>query len=146
MFKKAVSILIFILSSVIGFSQNIDSLKLRDSEIPNGYKKVDKLLCKTPHAFSLYDQVDLFPFLGKVVKKDYQSFEKKGDKGTILYFEFEKPFEGQAFLDGLLYGEGGKPTKRESDEYVVLGNILIVWSFAIESEIKARSKEKVATF
>jgi hypothetical protein len=132
-------------STIIGisFGQSIDSLKLNESEIPAGYTKSDKLLCVTPHATSFYDQSDLYEaFLGKVKKKEFQSFTKKGDKGSIIYFEFEKEFKGQAFLDGLLWGQDSKPTKSEPDEYYTKGNILIIWSFNLKSEIKEISKTK----
>ena len=33
-------------------------------------------------------------------------------------------------------GEDDKPTKSELDEYVSKGNILIVWSFALDNEKK----------
>ncbi len=116
---------------------------LSDAEIPIGYKQSKELLCRTPHAYSFYEQTDLYSFLGNVVKKDFQSFDKKGDKGSILYFQFDKDFNGQDFLNGLLYGNGSKPTKSEPDEYFAKGTILIIWSFLIDSQIKKISKDKV---
>jgi hypothetical protein len=128
----------------LSVAQSIDSLKLNDAEIPAGYSKSDKLLCATPHAFSFYEQVSLYEgFLGKVTRKEFQSFDKKGDKGSILYFEFDKDFNGQVFLDGLLWGQSSKPTKSESDEYYANGHILIIWSFKLKSELKEISKSKV---
>lgn len=109
-----------------------------------GYTESDKMLCVTPHASSFYSQTGLYEtFLGKIKSKQFQSLEKKGDKGSILYFEFEKEFTGQGFLNGLLWGEGKKPTKSEPDEYYTKGNILVIWSFDLKSEIKKVSKEKV---
>ncbi len=139
-------LVVFFLSFITGFSfgQTIDSLKLNDAEIPPGYSRSDKLLCVTPHANSFYTQIDLYEtFLGKVNKKQFQSFEKKGDKGSILYFEFEKEFTGQGFLSGLLWGQETKPTKSEPDEYYAKGNVLIIWSFNLKSELKQISKAKV---
>jgi hypothetical protein len=125
-------------------SQSIDSLKLTDTEIPAGYKKSDELLCKTPHSSSLYDQVNMYEsILGKVERKDFQSFDKKGDSGSILYFQFQKDFIAQAFLDGLFWGSDGKPSKSEPDEYFVKGNILVVWSFNLKSTLKSISQKKV---
>ncbi|HVY74179.1 MAG TPA: hypothetical protein VG890_05075 [Puia sp.] len=115
------------------------------SEVPSGYTKSNDLLCVTPHASSFYTQTDLYEaFLGKVTRKEFQSFSKKGDEGSILYFEFEKEFSGQSFLDGLLWGQGSKPTKSEPDEYYAKGNMLIIWSFNLKSELKKISKAKVS--
>ena len=126
------------------FAQTIDSLKLIDSDIPSGYSKSDKMICVTPHGCSFYSQTDLYEaFFGKVTKKEFQSFEKKGDKGSILYFVFEKEFNGQSFLNGLLWGEPLKPTKSEPEEYYAKGNILVIWSFNLKSELKQISKTKV---
>ena len=62
-----------------------------------GYSKSDQLMCVTPHASSLYDQVDLYEsFFGKVTNKAFQSYYKKGDKGSILY----------SFEIGILYSGG----------------------------------------
>ena len=136
----------FVLALVtrLSFGQTIDSLKLIDTEIPTGYSKSNKLLCVTLHASSFYDQTDIYEtFLGKVTKKEFQSFEKKGDKGSIVYFEFEKEFNGQGFLNGLLWGQGTKPTKSEPAESCATGKILISWSFNLKSELKQISKTKV---
>lgn len=131
--------------SIISLGQSIDSLKLNDSEVPKDYSKKDKLTCRTVHAQSFYEQSDLYSsILGAVVRKDFQSFEKKGDKGSILYFEFEKEFQGEAFLQGLLWGTNNKPTKQEPDEYLIKGKFLVIWSFNLDSEIKKISKDKVS--
>ncbi|HWK03516.1 MAG TPA: hypothetical protein VNS58_07785 [Puia sp.] len=144
MIKKILFALLFAFTAAVSFGQSIDSLKLTDTEIPAGYSKSDELLCVTPHASSFYDQTDLYAgFLGKVTRKEFQSFGKKGDKGSILYFEFEKDFKGEGFLKGLLWGQESKPTRSEPDEYYVKGKILVIWSFNLKSELKAISKAKV---
>ncbi len=103
------------------------------------------MLCKSVQAASFYEQTQIYAsILGAVKSKEYQSFEAKGDKGTILYLEYEKDFEGEAFLQGLLWGESDKPTKAHPEEYVVKGKYLIIWSFAPTSELKKISKEKVS--
>jgi hypothetical protein len=89
----------------VTFGQSIDSLKLSDSEIPAGYSKSDQIRCVTPHGCSFYNQTDMYESLfGKVAKKEFQSYYKKGDRGSILYLEFEKEFNCQSFLNGLLWG------------------------------------------
>lgn len=144
MLRKLILATFVAITSVFSFGQNIDSLKLNDNEIPSDYSKSNELLCMTPHAYSFYIQTDIYEtFLGKVTKKEFQSFGKKGDKGSILYFEFEKEFNGQGFLDGLLWGQDLKPTKSEPDEYYAKGNILVIWSFSLKSELKKTSKIKI---
>jgi len=138
--------IIFFFISHFSLGQSIDSLKLQDTEIPSGYTKADKLLCLTPHACSFYEQTDLYAsIVGKVTKKEFQSFEKKGDKGSILYFEFEKEFTADGFLAGLLWGQNSKPTKSEPDDYYFKGKILVIWGFNLKSDIKQVSKTKVTT-
>jgi hypothetical protein len=132
-------------ASPVTFGQSMDSLKLSDSEVPSGYVKSDQIICVTPHGCSFYDQTEVFEsMLGKVVKKEFQSYDKKGDRGSILYLEFEKEFTGQPFLNGLLWGKEMKPTKAEPDEYYSKGKFLIIWSFNLKSELKPISKAKVA--
>jgi|SRR6185369_2277806 len=141
---KSFSLVTTLLIASISFGQIIDSLKLSSIEIPKGYSNSDKLICKTVHAQLFYEQTDLYSsILGTVVKKDFQSFESKGDKGSILYFEFDKDFQGESFLQGLLWGDENKPTKKEPDEYFIKGKFLVIWSFSLDSEIKKVSKDKV---
>jgi hypothetical protein len=144
MTKKIIFTFLFSFIAGFSFGQTVDSLKLNETEIPAGYSTSDKLICVTPHASSFYNETDLYEtFLGKVTKKQFQSFEKNGEKGSILYFEFEKEFTGQGFIEGLLWGQHAKPTKFEPDEYYAKGNILIIWSFNLKSELKQISKTKV---
>jgi hypothetical protein len=143
--KRIIIISLFLaIGGPMAFGQTIDSLKLTDAEIPAGYSKSDQLICVTPHGCSFYDQSDMYEsFIGKVVKKTFQSFSKKGDKGSILYLEFDEEFKGAGFLNGLLWGEETKPTKSEPDEYYAKGKVLVIWSFKLDSELKAISKAKV---
>ena len=143
-FKSLLCIVCFVVASSILHAQSIDSLQLNANEIPAGYSSVNKLQCVTPHAASFYNQTDWYQgLIGKVVKKSFQSFSKKGDNGSILYVEFEDEFKAQAFLNGLLWGGEQKPTKSEPDDYYARGKILVIWSFKINSELKTLSMEKV---
>lgn len=144
--QKVIGLLIFLFAVTDLGAQQIDSLKLNASEIPEGYKETSKKEYKTVHAASFYDQIELYEsFLGKVKSKDTQSFTKKGDNGTILYFEFENDFEGAAFLEGLLWGKENKATSKKPDEYLAKGRFLIIWSFGLTSELKQVSKAKISS-
>ena len=125
-------------------AQIIDNLMLDENEIPNDYTETEQLSCITPNAFSLYDQSELYEnSVGKVVRKSFQTFQKKGDCGTVLYFEFEDEFKAKAFLDNMLWGKADRPTKNEQDNYYAKGKILVIWSFQMHSPIEGISREKV---
>jgi len=135
---------IFLLMAGFSFGQMIDVLKLDDSEVPAGYSKTDKLQCVTPNASAIYEKPDLYEkSLGKITKKDFQSFGKRGDKGTILYFEFDKDFSGQEYLEGLLWGSATKPNEYDPEDYYAKGNILVIWSFKQNSLLAKASMAKV---
>lgn len=147
---KTVLLKITIFTAIVLFTitvrgQELQKVKLTDTELPAGYKASPKMLCKSVQAFSFYEQTGLYEhMLGAVKHKEYQSFESKGDKGTILYLEYEEDFAGETFLQGLLWGESNKPTKAHPEEYLIQGKHLIIWSFAPNSALKQLSKDKVA--
>lgn len=143
-FIKSLLPLVILLFSSVAWGQGIESIKLTNEELPAGYKQSSKMLCKSVQALSFYEQTDLYEsFLGKIKSKSYQTFESRKDKGSVLYFEFENYFTGEAFLLGYLWGGGFEPTKSHPEEYYVKGKYLIIWSFDTKSEIKKISKEKV---
>lgn len=82
-------------------------------------------------------------FIGKIKKKEIQNFESKNDRGSIMYFEFDKEFKGAGFLDGLLWGQPMKPTKEHPEQFFTKGNFLVIWSFHKGSAIEKISEEKV---
>lgn len=121
-----------------------DDLKLVESEIPQGYKLTNELHCISiqPHIF--YTNPEIYEsIIGKVKRKEAQNFISSNDKGSILYFEFEKDFKSQELLAGLLWGEDDKPTKRHPESFQVSGKFLIIWSFKEQSSIKIISENKV---
>ena len=123
--------------------QGLERLKLKETELPEKYKVADTMLYKSIQAGLFYKQTDLYEsFIGKIKEKAFQSYESKGDEGTIFYYEFETAFEQTGFLEGLLWG-GKKPTKAHPEEYFVKDNILVIWSFAGKSELKKISKHKI---
>jgi hypothetical protein len=123
--------------------QAFEKLKLVNTEVPEKYKETDQMLYKSIQAGLFYKQTELYESLiGKVRSKEFQSFESKDDDGGIYYYEFEKDFEQEGFLEGLLWG-GRKPSKDHPEEYIVKDNILIIWSFVAKSELKEISKKKI---
>jgi hypothetical protein len=140
-------ILMALTLSVFTFSQangqSFEKLRLTSEEVPAKYKQTDQMLYKSIQAGLFYKQTDLYEsFIGKLKSKEFQSFESKEDYGATYYFEFERNFEQQGFLEGLLWG-GKKPSKEHPEEYFVKDNILIIWSFATKSELKKISKDKI---
>jgi hypothetical protein len=123
--------------------QSIDSLKLLDNEIPEGYTLTKKNNCISIQACIFYDNPGIYgDLIGKLKSKQIQNFDSKKDKGSIMYFEFEDGFKGEGFLGGLLWG-GDKPTKEHPEEYYAKGNFLIIWSFIKGSLMATTSKNKV---
>lgn len=123
--------------------QTIDSLKLSDKEIPEGYALTKDNNCISIQACTLYDNPEMYgALIGKLKSKQIQNFDSKKDKGSIMYFEFEDGFKGDGFLGGLLWG-GNKPTKEHPEEYYAKGNFLIIWSFKKGSVVTKTSKDKI---
>lgn len=143
--KNLLLTLAFLAIAAFCYGQKIDSLKLPAQDIPTGYSELKELKCKSIQATLLYENPEMYSaILGSVVKKDFQSFKSKKDVGSILYFEFENDVKGAAFLNGLLWGQDGKPTKHHPETYIAKKNILIIWSFNDDSQIRKVSLEKVS--
>jgi hypothetical protein len=138
--------ILFLLSILYSFTmtaQAFDKLKLAESEIPSGYKLTDDPQCISIQACTFYKNPGMYSaIIGKVKSKDIQNFENKKDGGSIMYFEFEKKFEMEGFLEGLFWGED-KPTRAHPEQILVKDKILIVYSFPLESNMVELSKKKV---
>jgi hypothetical protein len=133
------------LIATISFAQGIEPLKLTEEEVSEDYERTENILCKSIQAALFYKSPEMYSMiLGDLVEKGYQSYEKKGDKGTVLYFIFDQDITDNAFIPGLLWGSVGKPTKAHPEEYIAKGNTLVIWSFDKSSTLKKLSKEKVA--
>ena len=134
-------ILLFIFQSK---GQSIDSLKLSDKEIPEGYSLTKNNNCISIQACTFYTNPGIYEMLiGKLKSKQIQNFDSKNDKGSIMYFEFEEEFKGEGFLGALLWG-GNKPTKEHPEEYYTKRNYLIIWSFKKGSAVAKASKNKIS--
>jgi len=137
-----VTLLFLTYSNVLG--QEFEKFKISKEELPKEYEFTEETQCRAIQACLFYKQTDIYSsFLGKVKTKDIQNFESKKDSGSIMYFEFEKDFEGQGFLEGLLWGQSKKPTKEHPEEFFIKGNILIIYSFKKESDLKTFSQDKI---
>lgn len=144
---KNLLILFALISSILGFSQSnlIESIQIKPAEIPTEYKLLEKLECQSIQSKLLYENPDMYNFiLGKTLNKKFQSFEYKGNKGSILYFEFDKdPENAKGFIGGLLWGEK-KPSKAHPENIITKGNLMIVLSFPLKSEISKELTDLIA--
>ena len=135
--KKLLILLAFIYSS-IGFSQSkaIDSIQIKTTEISTKYKTSEKLECQAIQSKLLYKNPEIYSFiLGNTIDKRFQTFEYKGKKGSILYFEFDKDADnGKSFIESLLWG-GKKPNKAHPEKIITKGKVMIILSFPFKSEI-----------
>lgn len=112
-------------------------------ELPKEYTLTEETQCQSIQACLFYKQTDIYSsFLGKIKSKEIQNFKSKDDSGSIMYFEFEKDFEGEGFLKGLLWGSE-TPSKLHPEEILVKGKILIIYSFKKDSELKKLSQDKI---
>lgn len=137
---------LFLLFTTNLFSQTLADLKLKPKEIPKGYIANDGNICVTPQACNFYTDIETYSnIVGTVKSKAIQSFKNKGDKGSIMYFEFDHVFKGDRFLQGLLWGKAGEPTDEHPEEYVVKGKFLIIWSLKADSPLKEKSETKIET-
>jgi hypothetical protein len=134
---------LFLLLTTTLFSQTITDLKLKGKEIPKTYILSDGNNCISPQACTFYNDIETYTnIVGKVKSKAMQSFKGKKDSGSIMYFEFENRFKGDRFLQGLLWGKEGQPSKEHPEEYVTKGKFLIIWSFHPDSPIRQKSEAK----
>ncbi|SFD64978.1 hypothetical protein [Flavobacterium phragmitis] len=135
---------LFFLSATNSFSQTLADLKLKPKEIPKGYIANDGNICVTPQACNFYTDIETYSnIVGTVKSKAIQSFKNKGDKGSIMYFEFDHVFKGDRFLQGLLWGKAGEPTAEHPEEYIAKGKFLVIWSLKADSPLKEKSETKV---
>ncbi|RED26182.1 hypothetical protein BD847_0095 [Flavobacterium cutihirudinis] len=138
--------LLFLLLTANVFSQTLADLKLKPKEIPKNYTLNDGNICITPQACTFYNDIETYSnIVGTVKNKSIQSFRSKGDRGSIMYFEFEHVFKGDRFLQGLLWGKDGQPTDEHPEEYIAKGKFLIIWSLRSDSPLREKSEAKIET-
>ena len=126
------------------FSQKIEKIKLTKLEIPKEYKLTENSQCKSIQANLLFKNPEMYQMIyGKIKSKEIQNFESSQDSGSILYLEFEKDFESENFIKGLIWGKSKKPTDGNPEEIFVKKNTVIIWSFEKESVLKELSKKKI---
>lgn len=137
-------ILSFALLAAVKLSgQSIDDLKLSEKEIPADYSLVNENKCLTMQACMFYENTETFEkIVGVLKEKRIQNFDNEKDKGSIMYFEFENDFEGEAFLKGFIWG-ATSPSKEHPEGIYVKGKIVIIWNFNKNSKIAAISKNKI---
>jgi hypothetical protein len=126
------------------FSQQIEKMKLSENEITKEYRITENNQSKSIQASTLFKNPEMYEMIyGKIKSKEIQNFENAKDSGSIMYLEFEKNFESESFIKGLIWGKNKKPTNENPEEIFVKENILIIWSFEENSELKKLSKKKI---
>ena len=128
----------------------IDSLKLRENELPKGYKFGKDIFCKNIQPAMLYKEHNLYgALIGEAIKKDFQSISNEnGDAGSILYFQFKKRVEesGKEFIKGLIWGENSQPTKQHPESIEFFEDVMVIWCFEQGSLIYKLSREKILLY
>ncbi len=151
--KRILLILVLvILAPLIALAEGVEektakSYRLEISDLPNGYRFVDKVMCRSIQPSIYYEDPELYNFIfSSPVEKSHQSIEGPGEKGSILYFQYKNnvPKNFVTFLRGLFYGEENKPTKLHPEEFKVKDNLVVVWClYGSKNEVKSISKNKV---
>lgn len=143
--KIKISLFVVFLSfSANLLGQTLTDLKLKPKEIPKSYTLSDGNICITPQTCTFYNDIETYAnIVGTLKSKSIQSFKSKGDRGSIMYFEFEHVFKGDRFLQGLLWGKNGQPSDEHPEEYLAKGKFLIIWSFRPDSPVKEKSETKI---
>jgi hypothetical protein len=138
--------LYFFILLVVGLSctaQTLDALKIQPNEIPVGFVATEEEHCISIQACTFYESPEIYEgFMGKLKQKAIQNFVNGKDSGCIMYFEFEKKFTMQSFLQGLLWG-GKKATTEHPEEIYINDKWLVIYSFPLKNELKEVSKAKV---
>ena len=141
--KKLFYILIFFYSA-FGFSQSslIDKYLIKSSEIPRDYKVLKVLECQSVEAQLFYKDSDEYSvILPEIIDKQFQSFQYKKVKGSILYFEFKKnPGLQTYFAESIIWGDT-KPSEKNPENIIWKENLMIVLSFPLNSEIAIKLNE-----
>jgi hypothetical protein len=144
---KKLLILILLIFTTIGFSQSkaIDSIQIKSNEIPAEYVKLDELECQAIQSELLYQKPEMYSFiLGETIDKKFQTYEYDGNKGSILYFEFDRDAEnGKQFIENLLWG-GKKPNRAHPEQIITKGKIMIILSFPFKSKIGKKISKIIA--
>ena len=142
---KTILILIAVVSCLACPAQTLEKMKLVPSEFPTGFQLTEDPQCISIQACSFYDSPEIYEgFMGKIKEKAIQNFVNGKDSGCIMYFEFEKKFEMQSFLQGLLWG-GKKATAEHPEEIYINDKWLLIYSFPLKNTLKEVSIAKVVT-
>lgn len=134
-----------------GFSRKIDlkQIQLTQDELLSGYRFVPDMQAEPEmlYVINFYDGLIAYADrLGSVVQKSYQSVEGPGgDKGVIMYIEFDRPLDASTYtyLKKLFWGEKMTPSSLYSPEFFMSANHLVVWCLPMQSRIKEISQRKL---
>jgi len=109
------------------------SILLKQDEVPPGCKLVDGTFATDLQTEILYDYSAYKGHLPVPRRKDHQSFECDGQKGTLFYFAYANEQEGRSmssFARAVLWGEE-HPTPMHPELVVDGGPFVVVVSFRL---------------
>lgn len=127
---------------------SVEDIKLRKNEIPKNYEFTNKLFTYSIQVRMFYDEPHLFGSSLSNISKQYQSIVGKKERGSILYFKFDKDFSNsdRERVKSNFYGPERRLSAHHPEEIYINNNILIIWAFRPNSEIKKISQEKVIRY
>ena len=123
---------------------SLQNLLLTKSDIGGKAVLDKKLICKTFQVQVYYTNPEAYGMLlPSLQEKEIQSVEKGSDSGSVMYFRFgENIEEYRGFFTGLFYGDSRGPSVEHPEEFIIAGDIMIIFCFPGDSKLK---KEIIST-
>jgi hypothetical protein len=88
---RSLFLFVTVMTTWIVSGQSFDRFKLADTDLPQGYKFTNKILCQAVQPRIFFENPDLYQaILGKVRNKDFQSFESKDGWVTLGWQKADK--------------------------------------------------------
>ncbi|HOT63362.1 MAG TPA: hypothetical protein PLU93_10915 [Treponemataceae bacterium] len=114
----------------ISKTENFEKIKLTEDDM-RGYEMQYIMHYYSRQQMLFYQSQDAYEsVLPKLTERYTQSVCRGETEGTIFYYYFDGTIESKrAFLEGLFYGEDGKPSKEHPETFICKGNLLVVFSY-----------------
>jgi|GEM_PF-3877932 len=123
---------------------SLQNLLLTKSDIGGKAILDKKLICKTFQVQVYYTNPEAYGMLlPPLQEKEIQSVEKGSERGSVMYFRYKENIEKyRGFFTGLFYGDSQGPSMEHPEEFIITGDIMIIFCFPRDSELK---KEVIST-
>lgn len=127
-----------------GSRSKIAHLFFKEGELPGTIVGKD-LIAKSIQVQYFFLRPDTYSaVLPPLAEKDIQSLKSNNSNGSIMIFRYESEIESaKSFLTGLFYGNSGTPSPDHPEEFILKGDIMVIFCFEKESALGAEAKKRV---